>query len=68
MPDITTVPAGATIVAQWDAGAHPGPNIVYMAKVSNATTPTITGLSWTKVIFTALLALHFSHSLNFTRV
>jgi len=46
---ITTVPAGATVVAQWDSGAHPGPNIVYLAKVSNATTPTITGLKWTKI-------------------
>ncbi|KAH8111154.1 glycosyl hydrolase family 61-domain-containing protein [Phellopilus nigrolimitatus] len=46
---ITTVPAGSTVVAQWDAGAHPGPNLVYVAKVLNATTPTITGLSWTKI-------------------
>jgi len=46
---ITQVPAGASIAAQWDSGAHPGPNIVYMAKVNNATTSTITGLSWTKI-------------------
>ncbi|KIJ26324.1 lytic polysaccharide monooxygenase [Sphaerobolus stellatus SS14] len=49
MPGITSIPAGATIGAQWDQGAHPGPNLVYMAKVDNATTSTITGLSWTKI-------------------
>jgi len=47
--NVVTVPAGASIAAQWDQGAHPGPNMVYMAKVSSATTPTITGLKWTKI-------------------
>ncbi|KIJ69447.1 lytic polysaccharide monooxygenase, partial [Hydnomerulius pinastri MD-312] len=46
---ITTVPAGASVQAQWDPGAHPGPNMVYMAKVSNAATSTITGLGWFKI-------------------
>lgn len=46
---VITVPAGASISAQWDQGAHPGPNLVYMAKVSDATTTTITGLQWTKI-------------------
>ncbi|KZS90912.1 hypothetical protein SISNIDRAFT_172947 [Sistotremastrum niveocremeum HHB9708] len=48
-PGTTTVPAGATVVAQWDAGAHPGPNIIYLAPVDDVTTTTITGLTWTKI-------------------
>lgn len=46
---VTNVPAGATVSVQWDSGAHPGPNLIYLAKVSDAKTSTITGLKWFKV-------------------
>ena len=46
---VTDVPAGATVSVQWDSGAHPGPNLIYLAKVSDAKTSTITGLKWFKV-------------------
>ncbi|QRV89114.1 glycoside hydrolase family 61 protein [Ceratobasidium sp. AG-Ba] len=46
---VTTVPAGATVTVQWDQGAHPGPNLIYLAKVSDAKTSTITGLKWFKI-------------------
>ncbi|KAG8743476.1 hypothetical protein FRC10_011948 [Ceratobasidium sp. 414] len=46
---VTNVPAGATVSVQWDQGAHPGPNLIYLAKVGDAKTSTITGLKWFKI-------------------
>ncbi|KAF2496965.1 glycoside hydrolase [Lophium mytilinum] len=61
---VIDVPAGAQVTAEWhhtldsantgyssdpiDPG-HLGPVIVYLAKVSSATTTTVTGLSWFKI-------------------
>lgn len=47
--NVCNAAAGATVTTKWDTGAHPGPEIVYMAKVSDAKTTTITGLKWFKV-------------------
>ncbi|KAG8736326.1 hypothetical protein FRC12_017686 [Ceratobasidium sp. 428] len=52
---VTNVPAGATAYVQWDQGAHPGPNLIYLAKVSDAKTTTITGLKWFKISQEGLL-------------
>ena len=62
--DIITVPAGATLTAEWHHtldGAdpsdpadpidpsHKGPVISYLAKVNNATQTDVTGLQWFKI-------------------
>lgn len=52
---VCSVAAGATVTTKWDTGAHPGPEIVYMAKVSDAKTTTITGLKWFKIYQSGLV-------------
>jgi len=44
-----SISAGSKASVTWDTGAHPGPEMVYMAKVDNLATTDITGLSWFKI-------------------
>jgi Auxiliary Activity family 9 (formerly GH61) len=39
----------------WDTGAHPGPEQVYMAKVSSPTTTDLGSLNWFKIYESGLL-------------
>ncbi|KAF3936814.1 Endoglucanase-4 [Dactylella cylindrospora] len=62
--DILDVPSGATLTMEWHHGgngpdpndlsdpvdpSHKGPIMVYLAKVDNALTQTVTGLKWFKI-------------------
>ncbi|KAF4313397.1 hypothetical protein SLS57_009457 [Botryosphaeria dothidea] len=62
--DVINVPAGATVTAEFHhtlagldasdgddpiSASHKGPIIAYLAKVNDATTTTVTGLSWFKI-------------------
>ncbi|KAI5803018.1 glycoside hydrolase family 61 protein [Geopyxis carbonaria] len=44
-----SVAAGDNVTVTWDTGAHPGPEMVYMASVSDTATTDISGLSWFKI-------------------
>ncbi|KAH0614443.1 uncharacterized protein H6S33_000079 [Morchella sextelata] len=46
---VLDVVAGSNVTVTWDTGAHPGPELAYLAKVDDAKTTKITGLSWFKI-------------------
>ncbi|KAF2841372.1 lytic polysaccharide monooxygenase [Patellaria atrata CBS 101060] len=62
--NIINIPAGANVIAEWHktltsagsgdkedpiADGHKGPTMIYLAKVDNALTKTVTGLKWFKI-------------------
>ncbi|KDQ10133.1 glycoside hydrolase family 61 protein [Botryobasidium botryosum FD-172 SS1] len=46
---VCNVAAGSTATVTWDTGAHPGPEIVYLAKTSDAKTTNPSSLKWFKI-------------------
>ncbi|KAI5852444.1 glycoside hydrolase [Morchella snyderi] len=59
---VHTVAAGSNVTVAWEAGAHHGPELIYLAKVDNAKTTAITGLSWFKIYQAGLMGsdLHWA--------